>query len=171
MGLVTGTAVATIYYSSVRLGLPVPTACFLPFVSLSRWVLGQWPQSWGESPSHRSYFRGECHHADGLRVGTEGLGTLASRGGRGGVVTLETLFLVILGSEYPGQARVGRQREKAPSWHTVLGQKSTDWRQDEVRVRWGLWPVIYHGRSRGREIPTRLWTCGPGAGGCTGICP
>lgn len=50
----------------------------------------------------------------------------------GGVVTLVTLFLVLLGSEYPRQARVGRQREKAPSWHTVLGHKSIDRRQ-EVR--------------------------------------
>lgn len=34
-------------------------------------------------------------------------------------MTLVTLVLVFLGSECPGQARVGRQREKAPSRHTA----------------------------------------------------
>lgn len=55
MGLVTGTAVATIHYSSLS------CVCLSPLLSsllgfLSRWILGQWPQSWGESPSHQSYF-------------------------------------------------------------------------------------------------------------------
>ena len=57
-------------------------ALFPPW-PLSTWVLGQWPPPWGESPSYHSYFRGECYHGDGMKVGTVGLGKclLASRGG------------------------------------------------------------------------------------------
>lgn len=43
MGLVTGTAVATIYYSSVRLGLPVPTAWALISSLCVSQQLGSWP--------------------------------------------------------------------------------------------------------------------------------
>lgn len=104
MGLVTGTAVATIHYSSMRWVCLSPTAWAMLFSllgSLSRWVLGQQPQPWGESPSHHGYFQGECYHGNEIKVGTEGLGKYPWQAevGEGGVVTLVTLSLVILGSE------------------------------------------------------------------------
>ena len=75
-------------------------------------------------------------------------------------MTLVTLVLVFLGSECPTQARVGRQREKAPSWHTALGQNRTDRQQDEVGVMGQCLSWV----GRRKDDPTRLWTCGPGAG-------
>lgn len=70
----------------------------------------------------------------------------------------------------PDRPGVGRQREKAGLSRAALGQNSTDWWQDEMGVggvvaSYLLW-VGWDG-----EIPTRLWTCGPGAGGGMGICP
>lgn len=56
---------------------------------------------------------------------------------RGGVVTFVTLFLAILGSEYPRQARAEKQGEKAPSWHTALGQNSADGQQDGTGLEGG----------------------------------
>lgn len=86
MGLVTGTAVATIYYSSVRLGLPVPHHLgpdfFPPWVSQQ---VGSGPVGlvMGRKPPHHSYFQGEHYHGNEMKVGFERLGkcTLASRGG------------------------------------------------------------------------------------------
>lgn len=69
MGLETGTAVATIYHSSVRLGLPVPQ--FLDPALAPPWAsqrVGSGlvvPAMW-RRPT-RSNFWEECYHSNGMK--------------------------------------------------------------------------------------------------------
>lgn len=72
----------------------------------------------GRKLPHHSYLQGECYHGDGMKVGSEGKASAlwpAEMGeGVGRAGTSVTLFLVILGSEYPRQARDGKTEGEGP---------------------------------------------------------